>query len=102
MMRRFSFAALAVCGLLHSQTPTPESGPPGPRALQLPLSGRTGQAGSVGTVQNPLPSGLQSVNTITSNVQVQGTYQGSVTSAAAAGPSIALTLDEAVRRGLEY
>lgn len=101
-MRRFTIAALAVCGLLRAQTAPPQNGPPGPRPITLPLSGRTGQAGSVGTVQNPLPSGLQSVNTITSTVQVQGAYQGSVPSAQAAGPSIALSLDEAVRRGLEY
>ena len=59
-------------------------------------------AGRVQTVQNPLPGGLQSVNTITSTVQVQGAYQGSVPSAAAAGPALSLSLDEAVRRGLEY
>jgi outer membrane protein TolC len=45
---------------------------------------------------------LQSVNTITSTVQVQGAYQGSVPSAAAAGPGFALSLDEALRRGLQY
>ena len=84
------------------QTVPPESGPPGTRAVQLPLSGRTGQPGGVQTVQNPLPGGLQSVNTITSTVQVQGAYQGSIPSAAAAGPALSLSLDEAVRRGLEY
>ena len=84
------------------QTVPPESGPPGTRAVQLPLSGRTGQPGGVQTVQNPLPGGLQSVNTITSTVQVQGAYQGSIPSAAAAGPALSLSLDDAVRRGLEY
>src|SRR5689334_17559419 len=102
MMRRPIAVALAVCGWMGAQTVPPQSGPPGPRAIQIPLSGRTGQAGGVSTVQNPLPSGLQSVNTITSTVQVQGVYQGSVPSAQAPGASLALTLDDAVKRGLEY
>jgi outer membrane protein TolC len=49
-----------------------------------------------------LPSGLESVNTITSTVQVQGAYQGSVPSGQTPGAPLALTLDEALRRGLEY
>jgi outer membrane protein TolC len=56
----------------------------------------------VGIVQNPLPAGLQSVNTITSTVQVQGAYQGSVPSAQAPGAPLSLSLDEAVRRGLQF
>ena len=94
--------AIALTVPLRAQTVPPQSVPPPSRPAQLPLSGRTGQQGGVLTVQNPLPAGLQSVNTITSTVQVQGAYQGSVASAAAAGPSIALSLDEAIRRGLEF
>lgn len=90
------------CAAAGAQTAPPEAVPPASRPLQLPVSGRAGQPGSVVTVQNPLPSGLQSVNTITSNVQVQGAYSGSVPSAQAPGAPIALTLDEAVRRGLQY
>jgi outer membrane protein TolC len=88
--------------MLRAQTTPPEVGPPPTRAVQLPVSGRTTQEGSVNTVQNPLPSGLQSVNTVTSTVQVQGAYQGSVPSALTAGPGIALSLDDALRRGLQY
>jgi outer membrane protein TolC len=73
-----------------------------PRAAQLPISGRTGQQGSVATVQNPLPGGAQSVNTITSSVQVQGAYQGSVPSAESPGAPLPLSLAEAIRRGLQY
>ncbi len=105
-MRRLAVAAAMLWtgsfAGVYGQTVPPESGPPGTRAVQLPLSGRTGQPGGVQTVQNPLPGGLQSVNTITSTVQVQGAYQGSVPSASAPGPAISLSLDEAVRRGLEY
>jgi outer membrane protein TolC len=86
---------------LCAQTAPPQSVPPTSRPMQLPLSGRTGQAGGVSTVQNPLPAGLQSVNTITSTVQVQGAYQGSVPGAAVGAP-LALSLEEAVRRGLQF
>ena len=48
----------------------------GARAIQLPLSGRTGQA--------------------------PGAYQGSAPTAATPGPPLQLTLAEAIRRGLQY
>ena len=58
-----------ICGaVLWGQTTPPEAVPPSDRAVQLPISGRTSRPGSVVTVQNPLPTGLQSVNTITSTV----------------------------------
>jgi hypothetical protein len=91
-----------LAGALCAQTP-PEAGPPPTRAVTLPLSGRFGQPGSVATVQTPLPGGgAQSVNTINSAVQVQGAYQGSVLSAPVPGAAIAISLDDAVRRGLGY
>src|SRR3954466_13476962 len=80
-------------------TPSPVSGS---RAAQLPLSGRTAQAGSVVPVQTPLPGGVTSVNTINSTVQVQGAYQGSVPSGTFSATPTPLSLDEAVRRGLQY
>jgi outer membrane protein TolC len=92
---------VALCGALRAQVP-PEAVPAGTRAAQAPLSGRTGQAGSVTTVQNTAPGGTGSVNILNSSVQVQGAYQGSVPSAQAPGAAMTLTLDEAVRRGLEY
>jgi len=95
-------AALALTLSVRGQTVPPQSVPPPTRPIQQPLSGRTGQPGNVLTVQNPLPAGLQSVNTITSNVRVQGAYQGSVPSSQAPWPSIALSLDEALKRGLQY
>jgi outer membrane protein TolC len=104
-MRKLSRAALMFLGIaagLYGQTVPPESVPPGVGPVQLPLSGQTGQAGSVQTVQNPLPSGLQSVNTITSTVQVQGAYQSSVPSAPAPGFPMSISLDDAVRRGIAY
>ena len=93
---------LMCSAVVWAQTTPPEALPPIDRAVQLPLSGRTGAEGTVVTVQNPLPSGLQSVNTTTSTVQVQGAYQGSVPSGAEPHGELALSLDDAIRRGLQY
>ena len=75
--------------------------PPTPPVV-LPLSGRTGEPGAVVTVQNPLPGGAQTVSTISSTVNVQGAYEGSVLPRGSPGASLALTLADTVRRGLEY
>jgi len=93
--------ALAMPVVVRAQAGGAGGGPTS-RALPLPLSGRTGQPGGVATVQNSLPGGAQSVNTITSTVQVQGAYQGSVPSLEAAGAAFDLTLADAIRRGLQY
>ena len=77
MLKSVSIAAaatLAICVTVRAQVP-PESVPAGTRVTQVPLSGRAGQ---------------------------QVTYQGSVASAESAGPSLPLSLEEAVRRGLQY
>jgi len=84
---------------LHAQAGA--GGLPPASAAQLPLSGRTGEPGAVGTVQNSLPGGAQSVNTLSSSVQVQGAYSGSVPSAQTPGAPLQLSLAEALRRGLE-
>src|SRR5690242_18180672 len=70
--------ALSTPVWLSAQFGAPAGGAPS-RAVQLPLSGRTGQEGGVATVQSTVPGGA-TVNTITSTVQVQGAYQGSVPS----------------------
>ncbi len=101
MPKRIVWVLICSATLWGQATP-PEAVPPVDSAVQLPLSGRTGAEGTVVSVQNPLPSGLQSVNTITSTVQVQGAYQGSVPSAAEPHGELALSLDEAIRRGLQY
>jgi outer membrane protein TolC len=71
------------------------------QSVQLPLSGRTGPAGSAGVVQNPAPGVTTSVNTLNPAVQVQGSYAGSA-GLTAAGESLALGLREAIRRALEF
>ena len=98
MTLRSSFTLLfALCTLAYAQAPPP----PGTPAAQVPLSGRTGQTGSVNAVQTPVPGVTSSVNTLNTSVQVQGPYAGSV--AGTAKPfSGKLSLREAVARGLEY
>src|SRR5258708_34159816 len=72
----------------------------GSLANQVPLSGRTGQSGSVATQQTPIPGATQSVNTVNSTISVQGPYAQSTLG----GKPIEgrLSLREAVNRGLQY
>jgi len=96
------FVALWIApAALQAQAGPPAGGAPS-SAIQLPLSGRTGQSGTVATVQNALPGGVQSVNTLSSTVQVQGAYAGGVPSTEAPGAPLPLSLTEAIRRGLQY
>ncbi|HEV2448417.1 MAG TPA: TolC family protein, partial [Candidatus Sulfopaludibacter sp.] len=67
-------AGLAICVVVRAQAP-PESVPAGTRADKLPISGRAGQ---------------------------QVSYQGSVPSAERPGTLVQLSLEESVRRGLQY
>jgi outer membrane protein TolC len=76
--------------------------PQGAQANQLPLSGRTGQTGSVRITELPIPGATSSVNTINPAVQVQGPYTGSVQPKANVLASGKLSLREAIQRGLEY
>src|SRR5260370_17478910 len=70
------------------------------RATQLPLSGRTGQSGSVTATESPVPGTTTSVNTINPTVQAQGPYAGS---AAGKTPlSGKLSLRDPMERGLQY
>ncbi len=71
----------------------------GSLANQVPVSGRPGQGGSVNTGQSPVAGTTNSVNTINPTIQVQGPYSGSVPGGAVTDK---LSLQEAVKRGLEY
>ena len=83
--------------LLSQQTPGSANGT---QASQLPLSGRTGQNGSVTAQQSPVPGTTQSVNTLNSTVNIQGPYsQSTLNITALAGP---LTLREAIQRAVTY
>jgi outer membrane protein TolC len=74
----------------------------GAQANQVPLSGRTGQSGSVTTSQSPIAGTTTSVNTINPNIQTAGPYTGSELSTSKRPFSGRLSLREAVARGLEY
>lgn len=73
-----------------------------PQATPLPLSGRSGQSGSVTAVESPIPGTTTSVDTINPTVQVQGPFTGSASSMARMPFSGKLSLREAIARGLNY
>ena len=78
---------------------SPAGAPSGPnRPAMLPLSGRIGQVGGVDAQQSA--NGAGGVDTITSSVQVTGSYQGSVPSHHVPNGAITLTLAEAIKRAL--
>ncbi len=88
---------------LFAQAPVQQSGQGTSFAVQLPLSGRTGQSGSVNTNQSTVNAGgANSVNLINSSVDVQGPYRGSVPSGVNTGAPIPITLDYALKQGLQY
>jgi outer membrane protein TolC len=69
-------------------------------ATQVPLSGRVSQSGSVAATESPVPGTTSSVNTLNSNITVQGNYAGSTSSTATMPFSGKLSLHEAIQRGL--
>ena len=83
-------AALAGSPLACSQT----------RAMQLPLSG--GSPSGAAVQQSANPSSTSSVNTLNTQVRVQGAYAGSALDPIAPSSRLTLTLSEAVRRGLLF
>jgi outer membrane protein TolC len=70
--------------------------------IQLPLSGRPAQNGSVSSVESPVPGTTTSVNTINATIQVQGPYSGSTGGFAKQPFSGKLSFREAIQRGLAY
>jgi outer membrane protein TolC len=98
---RLLLTALTLTGELVAQL----AGTPGQTGLknqpvQLPLSGRTNQSGSVSAVQTPLPGTTTSVNTLNTSIQAQGPYAGSALSQKPFDGK--LSLHDAIERGLEY
>lgn len=77
-------------------------GQQGSQAAPLPLSGRSGQTGSVTATESAVPGTTTSVNTINPAIQVQGPYSGSVPSTGRIPFSGKLSLQEAVARAVEY
>lgn len=71
----------------------------GSTATPLPLSGRSGQSGSVVATESAVPGTTTSVNTLNPSIQVQGPFTGSVSGPAFSGK---LSLQDAIQRGLRY
>jgi outer membrane protein TolC len=93
--------AILLCSLhLVAQAGPPASGTAA-RVQQVPLSGRQ-SANIVSTQQSTSPGGGSSTSTISTSIQVEGAYQGSAPGPNPVGPTITLTLQDAIERGLRY
>ena len=100
-VRLWFFVIVCFPALLFGQGPP--AGERAASAVQLPLSGRTGQAGAVGTSQSTVNAGgANSVNLINSTVLVSGPFQGSTPNGTATAQPLSLTLDAALKQGLQY
>ncbi len=71
------------------------------RAQQVPRSGRQG-ANTVSTQQSASPAGGSNSSTINTSIQVQGEFQGSIPDPHSVRPALTLTLEDAIKRGLQY
>ncbi len=83
-----------------AQTGAPSSGTAA-RVQQVPRSGRQG-ANTVSTQQSASPGTASNAGTISTSIQVEGTYQGSVPGPNTVGRTLTLTLQDAIERGLRY
>ena len=97
-----TICAVAAFNPLRAQFGAPAASGQMPRAQQLPISGRAA-SGAVVPVQAPAGAGgPTSVNTVNSSIQVQGAYQGSTANGSVSSQPLVLTLQDAIRRGLQY
>lgn len=96
-------AAMTAVALLAAASAFAQIGqsgaPPGRAPMLVPLSGRTAPGGSVVATETPIPGATASVDTINPVIQVQGAFAGSTRNGTLTG---GLSLQEAIRRGLEY
>lgn len=98
----FAIAILALSPRVLAQaepTGTPPGGTRRAQAIQLPLSGRTGQNGTVTSTQVPTPGTTTSVNTLNPRVEPAGSFAGSAANRPFSGR---LSLREAVDRGIDF
>ncbi len=96
---------LVACGISTASAQlAPSSGGSAPtRPQQVPLSGRNGSLGAVTANQEPAGAAGSSVDTISTTLQVGGTYAGSTLAPDAnALRGHPLTIEEVIRRGLQY
>lgn len=95
------FGVLLCAPQMLSQAGSPPPSGAASRVQQVPRSGRQG-ANTVSTQQSAAPAGASSTDTINTSIQVEGNYQGSIPDPHAIGPTLTLTLEDAIRRGLQY
>jgi outer membrane protein TolC len=97
--KSLSLACGLLLGVLPAVAQLGSTAAGGARVQQVPLSGRQGANNVSG--QQATDAG-SSTNTITTSIQIQGRYQGSVPDSHVVGSSLALTLEDAIRRGLQF
>lgn len=85
--------------MLCAQTPGTAGAATSSRAVALPGSGVSSQAGNVSAQQSA--SGGAGVNTVSSAIQIGGNFAGAVPSNEPGSGPISLSLTDAVRRGLK-
>ncbi|MDO8794187.1 MAG: TolC family protein [Vicinamibacterales bacterium] len=105
MMRRLFVQTVgAACVACLASAAFAQGGGATSSAAQLPLSGRSGQAGTATASQTALPGATAGVNTASPTVQVQGALTGSRSGAQAGARALsgALGFKDAVERGLAY
>lgn len=101
--RQTCVTAAAIAGTLALAVPAfAQSGQAAAVPMQVPPSGRSAPGGSVTATQSVLPGATASVDTLNPVIQVQGAFSGSTRSGEPAAPGRPLSLQEALRRGLEY
>jgi outer membrane protein TolC len=106
-MRSSKNKAISItCGILLYALPAiaqigPTAAGTGARVQQVQRSGRQGP-NSVSSQQSTSTLGGTSADTINTSLQIQGTYQGSVPDPHPVGPTLTLTFEDAIRRGLQY
>src|SRR3954452_22699163 len=96
-------ACAAASAIMLSVVPaSAQTGLFAPEAIPVPLSGRGAPGGSVVATQTAIPGATASVDTINPAIQVQGAFAGSRRSDPSAAPVGALSLQDALRLGVEY
>src|SRR5215510_207622 len=106
MTKQFGLMLITLSILLFATRAASQSSqqslPERSRPDQLPISGRF-PSGSVTSGQATAPiTGIGSVNTLNSSIQVQGPFQGSIPTGTLTKEPLPLSLEEAIRRGLAY
>jgi outer membrane protein TolC len=101
-LRKLQAIFLIFAANAWGQLGAPQNSGGGSTAVQLPMSGRNGQNGSVTSSETAIPGTTSSVNTLNTTVQTSGPYAGSSAGAARQPFTGKLSLREAVARGLSY